>query len=410
MTPAARIFLIFAAGYFLSYLFRTVNAVLAPDLVAAFDLSAADLGLMTALYFMSFAGMQPALGILLDRHGPRRVQGVLLLIAALGAALFAAADSRGALFLARALIGIGVAGCLMAALKATVLWFPKERLPLINGGILSAGGLGAVVAATPVELMSAAAGWRAVFALLAAATLALVAITWLGAPERARQGRPETLAQQLRGIAEVYRRPIFRRLAPAFSLNQGAWFALHGLWAGAWLREAAGLDRLTASYHQVAMSVALTLGFLSSGVIADRLSRRGVPTISVAGWGMIGLVTVEAIIAIAPPPATVWLWSAASFLAAFMTVGFAALNQALPVELSARANTSINLFMFSLAFLLQYAFGAALELWPAGADGTRPLAAWRLALCAFIAVQAASVLWFWSFRSRALPETLRPLD
>ena len=407
MSPAVRIFLLFAAGYFLSYLFRTVNAVVAPDLVAAFALSAADLGLMTALYFLSFAGMQPALGILLDRHGPRRVQGVLLLFAAAGAALFAAAESRGALFLARTLIGIGVAGCLMAALKATVLWFPKERLPLVNGGILAAGGLGAVAAATPVELMAASAGWRAVFAGLAACTAALVAATWLGAPERARAGGAEPLSRQLRGIAEVYRAPMFRRLAPAFSVNQGAWFALHGLWAGAWLREAAGLDRLTASYHQVSMSVALTLGFLSSGIIADRLSRRGIPTISVAGAGMTGLVLLESVIAVAPPPQTVWLWSAAGFLTAFMAVGFAALNQALPTALSARANTSMNLFMFSLAFLLQYAFGAALELWPASPGGARPLAAWRFSLGAFIALQAASVLWFFAYGRRSLP---RPLD
>jgi MFS family permease len=410
MSPAVRIFLLFAAGYFLSYLFRTVNAVLAPDLVAAFDLSAADLGLMTALYFMSFAGMQPALGIFLDRYGPRRVQAALLLAAALGAALFAAAESRGALFLARTLIGLGVAGCLMAALKATVLWFPKERLPLVNGGILAAGGLGAVVAATPVEVMATATGWRAVFAALAAVTLALVAATWLAAPERPRPGGIEPLSGQLRGIAEVYRTPIFRRLAPAFSMNQGAWFALHGLWAGAWLREAAGLDRLTVSYHQVAMSIALTLGFLSSGVIADRLSRRGVPTISIAGWGMIGLVAVETVIAIAPPGATVWLWSAASFLAAFMAVGFAALNQALPATLTARANTSMNLFMFSLAFVLQYAFGAALELWPAGADGARPLAAWRFALGALVAMQAASVLWFWFSRGGAVSKAPQAIE
>jgi MFS family permease len=410
MSPAARIFLVFAAGYFLSYLFRTVNAVLAPDLVTSFRLSAADLGLMTALYFMSFAGMQPGLGLLLDRYGPRRVQSVLLLVAAMGAGLFAAAESRSALFLARTLIGLGVAGCLMSALKATVLWFPKERLALVNGGVLTAGGLGAVVAATPVELMASSAGWRAVFAGLAAATLAAAAATWLAAPERPHHGSGESLARQLGGIAEVYRTHTFRRLAPAFSANQGAWFALHGLWAGAWLREAAGLDRLTVSYHQAAMSVALTLGFLSSGVIADRLSRRGVPTISVAGWGMIGLVAIEAVIALAPPGATVWLWSAASFLAAFMAVGFAALNQAVPAHLAARANTSMNLFMFSLAFALQFAFGALLELWPAAADGTRPLAAWRFALGAFIAVQAATVLWFWSFRSRALPEAERPLN
>jgi predicted MFS family arabinose efflux permease len=410
MTPAARIFLIFAAGYFLSYLFRTVNAVLAPDLVAAFDLSAADLGLMTALYFLSFAGMQPALGILLDRYGPRRVQVALLVVAALGAALFAAAESRAMLLLARTLIGLGVAGCLMAALKATVLWFPRERLPLVNGGILGAGGLGAVVAATPVELMAASAGWRIVFAALAAVTLALVAATWLGAPERPRQAQPERFAQQLRGIADVYRTPMFRRLAPAFSLNQGAWFGLHGLWAGAWLRDAAGLDRLTVSFHQVSMSVALTLGFLSSGLVADRLAARGVAPISVAGWGMAGLVAVESAIALAPPAGTVWLWSAASFLAAFMAVGFSALSQALPPFLTARANTSMNLFMFSAAFLLQYGFGAVLELWPLSAEGARPILAWRAALGMLIALQAAAIVWFWSYRPRALPRRAPPLD
>lgn len=410
MPPAVRIFLVFAAGYFLSYLYRTVNAVLAPDLVAAFGLSAADLGLMTALYFLSFAGMQPALGLLLDRYGPRRVQGVLLLVAAAGAALFTVAEDRGDLLLARALIGLGVSGCLMAALKATVLWFPKARLPLVNGAILAAGGLGAVVAATPVELLAGWVGWRGVFAGLAGFTLALVAAIWVGAPERTAERRGETLAEQLRGIAEIYRTPMFRRLAPAFSATQGAWLALHGLWAGAWLREAAGLDRLAVSYHQAAMSVALTLGFLLSGVSAERLSRRGVPPISVAGAGMAGLVLLEIVIAASPPAETAWLWTAASFVAAFVTVGFAALNQALPAELSARANTSMNFFMFSGAFLLQYGFGAALELWPAGAGGAHPLVAWRFALGALIGLQALAILWFWSFGRRVLPRAERALD
>ncbi len=410
MSPAARIFLVFAAGYFLSYLYRTVNAVLAPDLVADFSLNAADLGLMTALYFMSFAGMQPALGLLLDRYGPRRVQGVLLLLAAAGAVLFSVAEDRGHLLLARMLIGLGVSGCLMAAFKATVLWFPKARLPLVNGAILAAGGFGAVVAATPTELMAQSVGWRVVFTGLAGFTLALVAATWLGAPERSAQGRNETLAQQLRGIAEIYRTPMFRRLAPAFSATQGSWFALHGLWAGAWLRDAAGLDRLAVSYHQVAMSVALTLGFLLSGISADRLSRRGVPPITVAGAGMAGLVALEIVIAASPPAATAWLWSAASFVAAFVTVGFAALNQALPAELTARANTSMNLFMFSGAFLLQYGFGAALELWPSAAEGAPTLAAWRFALGALIGLQALAILWFWGYGRIILPRAARSID
>ena len=40
-----------------------------------------------------------------------------------------------------AFIGFGVSACLMAAFKAYVLWFPKERWPLVNGFQMAAGGL-----------------------------------------------------------------------------------------------------------------------------------------------------------------------------------------------------------------------------------------------------------------------------
>src|SRR5438067_1232508 len=80
----------FACGYILSYLLRAVNAVVAPDLVAAFNLTAAELGLLTAAYLGAFCLFQLPLGVLLDRYGPRRVQAVMLLIAASGCAIFAA--------------------------------------------------------------------------------------------------------------------------------------------------------------------------------------------------------------------------------------------------------------------------------------------------------------------------------
>src|SRR5512134_357876 len=113
-----RIFIPFALGYFLSYLYRTVNAVLAPDLVRDLGLDPAGLGLLTSAYFFAFALAQLPIGILLDRYGPRRVEACLLLFAAAGALLFARATSLPELLLGRGLIGLGVAACLMAAFKA----------------------------------------------------------------------------------------------------------------------------------------------------------------------------------------------------------------------------------------------------------------------------------------------------
>lgn len=126
---AVRVLAPFAAGYFLSFLFRTVNAVLAPHISRAIHLDAAALGLMTAMYFLAFGAFQLPLGVLLDRYGPRRVEAALLLFAAAGAGTFAVADSAGMLILGRALVGLGVSACMMGAVKANVQWYPPARLP-----------------------------------------------------------------------------------------------------------------------------------------------------------------------------------------------------------------------------------------------------------------------------------------
>ena len=83
-----RVFLPFTAAFFLSYLFRSINALISSELSSELTLDAADLGFLTSVYFLTFAALQLPVGIWLDRFGPRRVQGALLLFAAAGAALF----------------------------------------------------------------------------------------------------------------------------------------------------------------------------------------------------------------------------------------------------------------------------------------------------------------------------------
>ena len=117
------VFLPFAVGYYLSYLFRTINGLISGVLTFNLALGAADLGLLTSVYFLTFAAAQIPIGVLLDRYGPRRIQAALLLIAAFGAALFGAAEAFWVLVIARAMIGLGVAAALTAGLKAIVLWW-----------------------------------------------------------------------------------------------------------------------------------------------------------------------------------------------------------------------------------------------------------------------------------------------
>src|SRR6185437_2492823 len=219
------VFLPFAAGYFLSFLFRTINASISPSLVSDFGLNAAETGLLASVYFLVFAGAQLPIGVLLDRYGPRRVHSVLLVIAGGGATLFGNADGFAELLFGRAMIGLGVAAALMAGLKAIAIWFPKERIALVNGCMIMLGSLGAVTATAPTDWVLALIGWRNLFEVLTAATLATAGLIYLVVPERTSPNQTVAFGKQLT-LRSIFSDPRFLRIAPLSATCIGSSWAL----------------------------------------------------------------------------------------------------------------------------------------------------------------------------------------
>src|SRR5262245_633473 len=256
LRPLLLVFMPLAAGYYLSYLFRVINAVVAAPLVDDLGLDATRLGLLSSVYFLTFAAVQLPLGAALDRFGPRRVQGILLMLAAAGAVTFARASGLTGLLIGRALIGLGVAGALMAGLKAIMEWFPQQRLALVNGAFIALGAAGAVTATAPVEWMLGWLDWRRLFLVLGTATAAvslLILLLVLEPPKRDVLANPKPL-----NIRAIYADPSFWRVAPLSALCIGSAWALKGLW----LADVAALERSEIVHHLFVMAVALRVGAL----------------------------------------------------------------------------------------------------------------------------------------------------
>ncbi len=171
MSKGLRVFALFACGYFISYVYRGINIEFAPFMAHDIGLSAADLGVLTSLYFLGFAGAQLPAGVLLDHFGARRVSALLLLVAAAGAAVFGMAHGLAGLMAGRLMIGVGVSVCLGGAFKALAQWFPVHRLPLLNGLVMAVGGFGGVVVGSPLNCLLRFTDWRAICFGLAAVTV-----------------------------------------------------------------------------------------------------------------------------------------------------------------------------------------------------------------------------------------------
>ena len=198
------IFLPFACGYFLSYLYRSTNAVLAPYLSNDLNLNAEQLGLITSAYFLTFGLFQLPLGVLLDKFGARRVQSILFLVAAAGAILFSLGSDVWSLLIGRGLIGLGVSGALMGAFKAFADWYPKERLPLLIGVFMSAGGMGAIVASTPLEMALQITDWRGVYLFLGVVTILIAILIFIVVPEKTKNSNYEEALPIIVVLKHIY--------------------------------------------------------------------------------------------------------------------------------------------------------------------------------------------------------------
>jgi MFS family permease len=373
-----------------------VNAVLAPTLAAEFGLSAGGLGLLSSVYFLSFALCQLPVGVAMDRFGPRRVNATLLLVAAAGGAWFAHAETASAAIAARALIGVGVSACLMASLTAFVLWYPVERISTMNAIAFSAGAVGAMTATVPLELLLRVWPWREAFMLIVAATIVVSLLLWVWVPERSARHHGESMREIVLGLARLLRDSAFLRLAVCLGASQFAAVALQTLWITTWLRDVAGYTPAQVARGLLAVNVAMIVGYLAFGRAADAFQRQGRSALPLLAGGValssvsLGLLVLGV--------ESLFLWCAFVGTGTAVVLAYSILSRGLPKAMAGRANTAINVFGFVGMFAGQWGIGLVLDLWPQTARGYAAEAyPWALGMT--WAVQLAGLAWLWSGRS-----------
>ncbi|MGD2187244.1 MAG: MFS transporter, partial [Desulfobacterales bacterium] len=258
-----------ASVYFLAYFHRVSTSVVAPDLIAVFQTSAIALGIMSSMYFYTYALGQPLVGYLADRLGPRRVIGFWTLLAALGCILFGIAPSIIWAAIGRGLIGFGVGGVYVPALKAFSQWFRPEKFTTMTGLLIAIGNAGAIVATTPLAWSSKTWGWRTSFFLIAIITLLLALFVLLCTRDfkpalqndAALHGPTVREFTDYRGNIRLILTSIqFWTLVITFFGIYGIFLTLQGLWATPYLMSVLQIDGLHASQLNMLLPVGFMVG------------------------------------------------------------------------------------------------------------------------------------------------------
>lgn len=380
-----------AVAYIFSQFFRSFLAIVAGDLTRDLGMGPADLGLLSAVWFAAFALMQPAVGLALDRFGPRRTVAMMMVGAVLGSVLFGLATSRFAAMLAMALIGIGCAPVLMGTLYLFGRSYPPERFILLSSVMLGISNLGNLISATPLALAAQTFGWRTTFLVIAAivAVVALAVAVFVRDPPRLMTPADEA-SGGIAGFAVILRMRGLALILPLVATSYAVVIAERGLWIGPYLETVHGLGNLERANVAFAMAIAMAIASFTYAP-AERWFGGAKPTVI---FGTV--LTTLAFAALAFPVST---FAAASAIVAIGFFGFtytlimAHGRRFFPDHLLGRGVTMLNFAFIGGAAVTQAASGLLVEsLLAAGFSASATYAILHGLFAALLAVSLAVYL------------------
>ncbi len=399
------IFSILSGLFILSMFYRVSNAVIAPNLVRDFGLSAETLGILGGAYFYSFALFQIPMGPLLDRIGPRIVISSFSLVGAVGALLFASGASFAWVLVGRILIGVGMSCVLMGSFKVFVLKFSPDRFATLVGILLSIGTLGNILAASPLAYLTSTMGWRKTF-IVAGGITALLAflILWVLKGEKTAEEDRTSSKPEIRvfpSMRMILGSLVFWQLGSVAFFRYGTLMSLQGLWLGPYLIDVHGYSPVETGNLLVVLAMGSIIGGPVAGRLSDQVfrSRKGV-----ALWGfvlyalsifpLVGVLNIKSYLIHA------CLFFLIGLFSSFGMIIYSHAKELFPISISGTVMTLVNFFTMAGAAIFMPLIGKVVESFPK-TNHTYPAEAYHLAfLICFFGVSASVIFYAFSKREK----------
>ena len=276
-----------AMGFFYAWVLRISPSVMVGDLMAEFQIGGAILGVMSSLYFYTYAAMQVPVGLAVDRFGPRRILSFTVLFAALGCVITAAAPSIELVYAGRLMIGFGAAFALVGSMVLGALWFPPRRFALLSGLAVALGLVGGAVGQWMLAWAVPEFGWRDTMYVMGAGGVLLSVLTWLLTRDRPpgteRVATPDVGRKGLGAIAaDVWRVAQERQIVWASvvtALCSAPVLTFGALWGVSYTQVVYGMTRPEAAFHVSFILYGVALGGPMFGWLSDRIGLRRTPLV-----------------------------------------------------------------------------------------------------------------------------------
>lgn len=354
-----------ALFYCYEYYLRIAPSVMTADLMRAFGISAAALGNLAAFYYYAYTPMQLPVGLMMDRHGPRRLLIIASLACAIGAYLFTQTVHIGVAQFGRFLVGFGSAFAFVGVLKLSALWLPPERFAFMSGFATALGALGAIAGDISLSAMVSHMGWQKTTALAASGGLILAAVMYILIPTKRGElsdTKPVTMnyKQLFIGLGCLLKNPQIWINGTIGGLMYIPTTAFAELWGIPYLEQAHHYSKMDAASTISMIFLGWVIGAPLMGILSEKIRLRRLPI-------TVGAVVAALLIAIVIYVPGIPFWTTAMLLLVFgifssaQIIVFAVGRENSPYELSGTVVALTNLFVMLSGVLFQPIIGLLLD-------------------------------------------------
>lgn len=281
-------------GMFVNYIDRVNLSVATPAIMAEFDISAAQMGVVASAFLWTYAMLQMPIGTIIDKIGVRWVNRVGVFLWAVASFLSAAAGGLGLLLVARLLLGVGEAPTVPAGWKAIGQWFPKHERGTATAMFDGCAKISNVIGIPIMAFLVSTFSWHAAFIFTGVLSVLYLVAWWLlyrspatavadgrmsaAELEYLRGGGAEDenaeAGGSLQGIGYLLGRRKTWGLALGYASYTYAYYVLL-TWLPGYLEKEFGVNLLKGGiYSMIPWLVAVVAQFLIAGVLMDRWTRR----------------------------------------------------------------------------------------------------------------------------------------
>lgn len=268
--------------YFYECLLQVSPSVMSNELMRDFSVTSQTLGVLSGIYFYSYAVMQLPGGLLLDYFGPRRLLTIATGICALSTIAFGYTDSFYAACIARLMIGFGSAFAAVGTMKLAANWFHPGRFALLTGMMVTIGMLGAIGGEAPLALLVDHNGWRNSMLIMGGIGIVLTVLLYLIVRDTPSNSPP--ISQQEHGEERVIENLLtlvknsqLWLVAIYGGLMYMATPVFCGLWGVPFLMYKMGLTKAAAANYISLIFIGWAIASPLWGIYSNRIGKRKPP-------------------------------------------------------------------------------------------------------------------------------------